>query len=131
MGVIAVLVAALAGFGMGALWYMVLSRPWMEAAGIPMDEHGRPQGNGSPLPFVVSGIAMILVAGMMRHIFAMAGIASVDGGLVAGLGIGAFFITPWVAMNYAFAKRPLRLTLLDGGYALLGPGVIGLVLGFF
>lgn len=131
MGVIAVLVAAVAGFAMGAVWYMSLAKPWMKAVGIQMDENGKPQGNGSKLPFVISGIAMILVAGMMRHMFAMAGIDGAGKGLVAGLGIGLFFITPWIAMNYAYAMRPRNLTLLDGGYAVLGPGIIGLVLGLF
>ena len=131
MGVVAVLVAALAGFAMGAVWYMSLAKPWMKAAGIEMDENGKPKGNGSPMPFVISGIAMILVAGMMRHIFAMAGIDGAGEGLLAGLGIGLFFITPWVAMNYAYAMRPRNLTLLDGGYSVLGPGLIGLVLGLF
>ncbi|MGI3169809.1 DUF1761 domain-containing protein [Pseudooceanicola sp. C21-150M6] len=131
MGIVAVLVAALAGFGMGAVWYMSLSKPWIRAAGIPVDDAGKPQGSGSPLPFVISGVAMILVAGMMRHIFSMSGIDSPIAGLVAGLGVGLFFITPWVAMNYAYANRPRALTLLDGGYSTLGPGVIGLVLGLF
>lgn len=131
MGLIAVLVAAVAGFGMGAVWYMALAKPWMTAVGIPMDENGKPQGSGSPLPFVIAGIAMILVAGMMRHMFAMAGIDGAAKGLVAGLGVGLFFITPWIAMNYAYAMRPKNLTLLDGGYSILGPGVIGLVLGLF
>ena len=36
MGVVAVLVAAVAGFAMGAVWYMALARPWMKAAGIPV-----------------------------------------------------------------------------------------------
>ena len=131
MGAIAVIVAALAGFGMGAVWYMTLSKPWMAAVGIPVDENGKPQGNGSMMPFVISGIAMLLVAGMMRHMFAMAGIDGAIKGLVAGLGVGLFFITPWVAMNYAYAMRPAKLTLLDGGYSVMGPGVIGLVLGLF
>ena len=131
MGAIAVIVAALAGFGMGAVWYMTLSKPWMAAVGIPVDENGKPQGNGSMMPFVISGIAMLLVAGMLRHMFAMAGIDGAIKGLVAGLGVGLFFITPWVAMNYAYAMRPAKLTLLDGGYSVMGPGVIGLVLGLF
>ncbi|EAQ03004.1 hypothetical protein OB2597_12708 [Pseudooceanicola batsensis HTCC2597] len=68
---------------------------------------------------------------MMRHIFVMAGIDGALEGLVSGLGVGAFFITPWIAMNYAYANRKPALTLLDGGYAVLGPGIIGLVLGLF
>jgi len=131
MGAIAVIVAAFAGFAMGAVWYMTLSKPWMAAAGIQVDENGKPQGNGSAMPFVIAGIAMILVAGMMRHTFAMAGIDGPVKGLVAGLGVGLFFITPWVAMNYAYSMRPKNLTIIDGGYSILGPGIIGLVLGLF
>ena len=33
----AVIIAALAGFGLGAVWYMVLSRPWMQAVGMVND----------------------------------------------------------------------------------------------
>jgi len=88
-------------------------------------------GSGSVLPFVVSGIAMIVVAGFMRHIFAMAGIDSPGKALLSGLGVGAFFITPWVAMNYAYSGRKPMLTVLDNGYAILGCGAIGLVLGLF
>lgn len=131
MGILAVLVAALAGFLVGAAWYMSLSKPWIAAAGITLDAQGRPANGGSALPFVVSGIAMIVVAGFMRHIFAMAGIETIGKGLLSGLGVGAFFITPWLAMDYAYAARPAQLTLLDGGYAILGCGAIGLVLTLF
>jgi len=131
MGIVAVLVAALAGFLVGAAWYMSLSKPWIEAAGITLGPDGKPAGGGSVMPFVVSGIAMIVVAGFMRHIFAMAGIDSVGKGPLSGLGVGAFFITPWLAMDYAYAARPAKLTVLDGGYAILGCGAIGLVLTLF
>jgi len=79
----------------------------------------------------VSFVAMILVAGMMRHTFAMSGIEGAGKGLLSGLGIGAFFITPWVVMNYGYSMRPPKLAVIDGGYSILGPGIIGLVLGLF
>ena len=128
MGLFNVLVAAAAGWIFGAAWYMALSKPWMAAAGIEMDENGKPNGNGSPLPFVLSAIAMIIVAGMMRHIFSMAGIDTGGKGFVAGLGIGAFFITPWTMINNAYGGRPFMLTVIDGGYAIGGCALIGLVL---
>jgi hypothetical protein len=126
------IVAAAAGsWVFGAIWYMALSKPWMEAAGIPRDENGRPQGNGSPMPFVLSAICMIVVAGMMRHIFAMAAVESVGKGLMSGLGIGLFFIAPWVMINNAYGMKPFRLTLIDGGYAIIGCTIIGLILTLF
>ncbi|WP_435259288.1 DUF1761 domain-containing protein [Thioclava sp. FR2] len=128
MGFLSVLVAAAAAWGFGAAYYMTLSKPWMQAAGIAMDENGKPKGNGSPLPFVLSAIAMVVVAGMMRHILSMAGIGTAGGGLIAGLGIGAFFIAPWIMINNAYAMRPAMLTVIDGGYAIAGCAIIGLVL---
>lgn len=131
MGLLAVIAAAVAGFAMGAVWYMTLAAPWMKAAGIEAGEDGRPAQSGGAMPFVISGICMVLVAGMMRHMLAMTGIDGPAKSLVAGLGVGAFFIAPWVAMNYAYAMRDRKLALIDGGYAVTGCGVIGLVLGLF
>jgi hypothetical protein len=125
-----VLVAAAAGFAFGAIWYMVLSKPWIEASNIECDENGRPV-DSSKLPFVLSGIAMILVAGMMRHVFGMGAITTVSKGLISGLGIGLFFISPWIMINNAYGGRPFKRTLIDSGYAVFGCGVIGVVLTLF
>ena len=131
MGYISVLIAAAAGFAFGAAWYMTLAKPWMQAAGIKMTADGKPDGDGSPLPFVLSAIAMVLVAGIMRHIFALSDIDTLGKGLTSGLGVGLFFISPWIMINNAYAGRPFKLTLIDGGYATFGCGIIGLVLTLF
>ena len=131
MGYLSVLAAAAAGFMFGAIWYMTLSKPWMKAAGIPMTPEGKPDGNGSPLPFVLSAIAMLLVAGMLRHVFSLSGIDTLAEGLVSGLGVGLFFISPWVMINNAYGMRPFKLTLIDGGYATFGCAIMGAVLMLF
>ncbi len=130
MGLLAVLAAAIAGFAFGAAWYMALAKPWTEAAGIETDENGRPV-NESALPYIMAGFAMLLVAGMMRHTFALSGIDTAMKGLVSGLGIGLFFISPWIMINNGYGGRPFRLTIIDGGYATFGCAVIGLVLCLF
>lgn len=131
MELVNIVAAAAGSWVFGAIWYMALAKPWMEAAGIPRDENGRPQGNGSPLPFVLSAICMIVVAGMMRHIFSMAAIDTVGKGLMSGLGIGLFFISPWIMINNAYGMKPFRLTLIDGGYATIGCTIIGVILSLF
>lgn len=130
MGILAVIVAAVAGFAFGAVWYMALQKPWVEASGIAVNEKGQPV-DASVTPFVMAGIAMILVAGMMRHTFALSGIDTPMKGFVSGLGIGLFFISPWIMINNGYGRRPFKLTLIDGGYATFGCGVIGLVLTLF
>jgi hypothetical protein len=130
MGFLAVIAAAIAGFAFGAVWYMALQKPWVAASGIEVDENGRPVGE-SALPYVMAGIAMILVAGMMRHAFVLSDITTPMKGLVSGLGVGLFFVSPWIMINNGYGQRPFRLTLIDGGYATFGCGVIGLVLTLF
>ena len=131
MEILNVLAAALGAFGFGAVWYMSMAKPWIAAAGVPVDANGKPQGNGSVMPFVIGLIAMVIVAGMMRHIFQSAGIVTVSKGVLSGLGIGAFLITPWVAMNYGFAMRKPALSVIDGVNSAVGCGIMGLILTLF
>jgi hypothetical protein len=128
MGFLNVLAAAFGSWAFGAVWYMVLSKPWMRAASIQCDENGRPINGAGALPFALSALCMVIVAGFMRHIFATSGITTAGAGLISGLGIGAFFIAPWTMINNAYVNRPFMLTLIDGGYALFGCGIIGLLL---
>ncbi|AGI70114.1 hypothetical protein OAN307_c47690 [Octadecabacter antarcticus 307] len=130
MDFIAVIVAAFAGFAFGAAWYMTLSKPWMDAAGIKANENGRPEG-ATMVPYVMALVAMILVSGMMRHTFALSGIETVGKGLISGLGIGLFFISPWIMINNGYTNRPFKLTLIDSGYATFGCAIVGAILTLF
>ncbi len=128
MGLLSVLVAAAAAFAFGAVYYMVLSKPWMEAAGIAVGPDGQPVNSSNPVPYIVSFICIIMVAGMMRHTFALSGIETVGKGLMSGLGVGLFFITPWIFINTGYSNRPWKLAIIDGGYATAAATIIGIVL---
>lgn len=129
MTLISVLVAALAAYAFGAVWYMALAKPWMAASGVAVGDNGKPANQSDPVPYIVSLVCAVIVAGMMRHVFALSGIDGAGMGLVGGLGMGLFIATPWIATNYTFAGRPKALVLIDGGYATGGCAVMGLVLG--
>jgi len=128
MQLLAVLLAAAAGFGAGAAWYMLNGERWMAAVGRTEAEM---KADKSPLPFVIGALASLLTAGLMRHVFASAGVSSIGGSLVGGLGIGLFFVAPWIVTNYAFAGRPKALWWIDSGHVVLACSAIGLVLGLF
>jgi hypothetical protein len=126
-----VIAAAAGAFAFGAVWYIAMSKPWVKAAGIPVDAQGRPQGNGSAVPFIVGFVAMLVVAGTMRHLFAFGGIDTIGEGIGTGAGIGAFFISAWVGMNYGFSMRPLALWLIDSVNAVVGCAIMGAILTLF
>ncbi len=130
MSFLSVILAAAAAYAFGAIWYMSLSRQWVAASGVATDDNGKPLNN-SATPFILSAIAVLFVAGMMRHMFGMSGIDGLGQGLIAGFGLGAFVVLPWIVTNYAYAGRPRALTLIDGGYVVGGCTLIGAVLGLF
>ena len=131
MGCCAVIAAGVETFAVGAGYYMALAKPWMEASGIEVGEDGQPVNGSSPIPYIVSFVMIILVAGMMRHTFALSGIDTVGKGLVSGLGIGAFFISPWIFINTGYSDRPWKLAIIDSGYAIFGCAIVGAVLTLF
>lgn len=131
MEYLAVILAAAAAYGFGAIWYMALAKQWMAGAGLTEDRIRDSGGRQNPKPFIISGICVFLVAGMMRHVFTASGIDSAGLGLMAGLGLGLFIATPWIATNNAFGQRPFTLTLIDGTYATVGCALMGVVLGLF
>lgn len=131
MGFVSVIVAGIAGFVFGGIWYTILAKQWMAASGVPLGEDGQPANRKDPVPYVTSLISAVLVAGMMRHIFQLSGIDSFGKGLLSGLGFGLFLVSPWIATFYAFGARPRKLLWIDGGYATFGCTVIGAVLTLF
>ena len=98
---------------------------------LAVGEDGRPANASNPVPYAVALLGAILVAGMMRHIFAQAGIDTAGKGLVTGLGLGLFVATPWIFTNVGFSGKPWALGAIDGGYATIGCAIMGLVLGLF
>lgn len=133
MDFIAVIAAAVASYIFGAIWYGVLAKPWQAAAGLTVEKLKQPGGpqSGSAMPYVITFTATLIAAGMVRHIMVASGVEGAVSGLITGLGLGLFIATPWLLTNYTFAMRPMRLTVIDGGYATIGSGLMGLVLALF
>ncbi|TMV07229.1 DUF1761 domain-containing protein [Ruegeria sediminis] len=126
-----VLTAALGAFILGSVWYMMLAETWKRAAGVSSEQLAQYEGGIALRTFGISFVLQLVVAGMMRHVFALSGIDAIGEGFVAGLGIGLFFISPWIAINNLYSMRPARLSLIDAGYATLACAVMGLILTLF
>ena len=128
MTYLAIFVAAIAGFGVGAVWYMGLSKQWMAAVGRTEEEIKADQ---NALPFIIAFLGALSAAAVMQHMFAAGGVTGVMACLSAGAGIGFFVVMPWVILHYAFAGRPKSLWWIDGGHTVAAFAVMGLVLGLF
>ena len=128
----AVVIAALAGFGLGAVWYSVLSKPWMHAVGLTEAEcKARNQGAGRIVPFVISIVALFVMAWMLAGIMGHLGQISIRGGVISGFLVWLGFVITTMGVNHWFSGAPTKLTLIDGGYWLAVLLIQGAVIGAF
>jgi hypothetical protein len=127
---IAIIVAAFGGYAFGAIWYMVLSKPWMAAVGMSEADVKGDGSLGSKLPFLYAIIANLIMAftmaGLMAHM-----VVDLRHGLITAGFIWGGFLFPVLLVNYGFQGRPFRLTLIDAGHWLGVLLVIAAVIGSF
>jgi MFS family permease len=125
--IVAVIVAALSGFALGAVWYGPLfGRRWMALVGLSPDTVRRDfnPAKAYGLTFVLSFISAWLLGWG----------AGPDPTLKEGLGCGLVIGVGWVAAslvtNDLFEGRPRTLTLINSGYHVVRFVVMGLVFGW-
>lgn len=128
---IAVIIAALAAFGLGAVWYMVLSKPWMHAMGKTGAELHQQTGPAKVLPFVISIVSLLVMAWMLAGLMGHLGDVTVKGGVITGFFVWLGFVITTMGVNHAFGGAKPMLTLIDGGHWLAVLLIEGAVIGAF
>ena len=127
---LAILLAAVAGWVAGAIWYMTLAKPWMAAVGITAEEIAASKSRpGGWLPFVLAFIACVVMAWVLAGLIGHLGRVTVRNGVISGAFCWLGFVITAMVVNNSFAMRSWRLTLIDGGYWLLALLLIGAIIG--
>lgn len=112
---LAVFIAAVVGFGFGALYYGVLGTAWMAALGRSEDEMAAKR---SMAPFVIAFIALfvmaIVLAGVMGHLGP--GQVTLRNGVISALFIWTGFVMTTLSVHHAFQGAKRSLTIIDGGH---------------
>src|SRR5690349_22981880 len=122
---IAVLVAAVASFLLGGLWYspVMFGKAWQREAGLS-DEKLK-QGNMVRI-FGLSFVLAVLAA------WNFANFLGPRPSLVFATAVGASAGLLWVAssfgINYLFERRSFKLSAINGGYHTVQFAILGLVL---
>jgi hypothetical protein len=125
---VAVWVAGLVQFMLGAGWYTLLGRSWM--AGIGKDEVELAAEIGSsPLPYIMSLVTGLVIAYTLAWLLPKVGAASAASGAKTGALLGLALIGTTLAQNYGFEARPLSLWLINAGYMVVGMAIMGAIVG--
>ena len=121
---LAILVATVAGFVIGGIWYGPLfGGAWMSALGKSPDDI-----QPSPAPFVISFFTALITAIVLAVLINALGVSTLGSGVVIGLLIGVGFIATAMASDSAFCGWGVKLWLIQSGYRVLYSVVMGAIL---
>ncbi len=122
---LAVLVAAVAGFAFGSVWYMALGKRWVAALG--MTERPKP----TPLPFIAAFVCQLVMAWMLAGLVGHLGEVTVGRAMFSGALVWFGFVLTTMIVNHRFQSARWSLTVIDAGHWLGVLLVMGLVIGLF
>lgn len=122
---LAVLVAAVAYFAVGGLWYspVLFAKPWMSASGISPE-----QSQGPSALYAVSFVFQFLASLALALLVVATGAQTFADGIVLGLVIGIGFVLTAVGVTQMFSNAPAVLQAINIGYHLVGLVVAGVIL---
>ena len=121
---LAVLVAALATFLLGGLWYGPLfGKHWLRASGV---DETRLEG-GAGLIFGLSFVLQLIAAAVLAMFIGPD--ASFGFAVAAAAAVGACWVATAFGVVYLFERRPLGHWALNAGYNIIAYLVMGAILG--
>jgi hypothetical protein len=133
-----ILAAAVAAWIFGAVYYTVLSKPWLAAVGMTAAEMKRRQAGGmgkfkSIAPFILSFVAELIMAWVLAGVLGHLGPGQVTlrNGLISALFLWFGFILTTIATNNAYPGRKPMLTVIDAGHWLGVMLIMGAIVGTF
>jgi len=130
-----ILIAAIASFAFGAVWYGALGKQWMAARGLSEADMAKAEMGAIPVAYFIAFAALLIMAwmfaGVLLHM-AQGGVAtSLRTGVISGFFLWLGFVITTMAVNHAFQGAKRTLTLIDGGHWLGVLLIQGAILGWW
>lgn len=124
---IAVVVAAVVYWLLGAVWYgFLFSKAWMAL------EHVSPEQAASMnpvLPYVITFVLNLVIAFVLAQICAWRNANTAARGAALGILIWIGFIGPITYTTHMYEMRPVQLFAINQFYSLVGLALMGAILG--
>lgn len=119
---LAVLVATVAYFIIGAAWYGVLGKGWMEAAGLSRDQINNNFNKAVyGVTFIIEFVIVAFMGGLMGQDLGTGD--AVQFGLIVGLIFSG--LTTWI--HYLYTMRSKNLIFYDAGYTTIASIVAAVI----
>jgi hypothetical protein len=122
---LAVIIAALAAFFLGAIWYgLLFGNAWKRASGVTPE---MARATSRPKIFLLTFLLNLIAAASLAAFIGPA--ATLSFGLFAGFMTGLTFVSTALGVIYLFEMRNLTLWLVNSGYQVVMFSAMGAILG--
>lgn len=121
----AIIVAAIAKFVLGALWYspVAFGPMWMRLAGVSEAQMKASMGKG----MAVDALGALVMAFVLVHATHYAGAHGIGQGAAVGFFNWLGFVAPVMLSMTIYEQRPFRLFLIGAGYLLVALVIMGAI----
>ena len=131
---LSIVVAAIAAWVFGGVYYTALGKAWMSAQGKTMEqcqaEMASKSGAQKAAPFILVFIGEIIIAWALYGILVHLNAFTLRGGVISAALIWFGFVVTTMTANNAFGGRKPMLTVIDGGGWLGAFLIIGAIVGW-
>lgn len=126
---LAVIVAALAAFGLGAVWYspLLFAKQWVAFNGYS-PEHIKAMQANAKKAYAVSFACQLLIAFTLALLIAITHMSALFAGIKLALVCWLGFAASLGLMANVYSDKPLKAFMLDAGYQLAYFVVMGIIL---
>lgn len=122
-----ILVAAIAYFVLGALWYGPLfSKVWVRGHAININDPNAKKGVAGIM--ITSFFILVAICIALAIVLNVAAVSDAGHAAKWGLFLGFGFAFTTTSMTYLYLKRPASLHLIDGLYHVVGMVIAALIL---
>jgi len=125
---LAVWVAGIVHFIIGAGWYTALGGAWLRAIG-KTEEQIRVDQPNMAIPMIIALAVALIIAYAIAWLLPRLGAQSAASGAKTGSVLALALIATTMAMNYGFEARSISLWLINSGYMVVGMAVMGAIIG--
>ena len=126
---VAVFVAALAYWLLGAVWYGVLfSKPWMALENLSPEQTSAMAAH-PVVPYLITFVLNLLIAVVLSQICAWRSANTAARGAALGILVWIGFIGPINYTTYMYEMRPKALFAINEFFSLVGLCLMGAILG--
>jgi hypothetical protein len=132
---LSILIAGVAAWIFGGIYYTALGKPWMAAQGKTLEqckaEQASKSGVAKAAPFILAFVGELIMAWVLYGILVHLGMFTIRAGVISGAFCWFGFVLTTVTVNNAFCGRRPMLTVIDSSAWLGALVIIGAILGWF